>query len=107
MCKGFDGASPATAPKPSSTATRPGSNSRAGVRSPSRICPTRNETGSMPDPLTLADLPHLLETDSTARRIWLQEKGRADFAWFCRQLLGFKDMNQEHDALCEFLQHHP
>ena len=61
----------------------------------------------MPEALTLADLPRLLDTDPDAQRIWAQEKGRADFAWFCRHLLGFKDMNQEHDALCDFLQDDP
>lgn len=32
---------------------------------------------------------------------------KRDFAFFCRRILGYADMNAEHDALCEFLQQSP
>lgn len=38
-------------------------------------------------------------------RTFLQEKAKLDLRYFCRIILGFTDMNAEHDALCDFLQH--
>ena len=38
---------------------------------------------------------------------YLAEMGRQSFRYFCRELLGFHDMNKEHDALCEYLQFDP
>ena len=36
-----------------------------------------------------------------------RERAKRSLAYFCRIILGFRDMNAEHDALCEFLQHDP
>ena len=37
----------------------------------------------------------------------LRKHCQGDFAYFCRMILGYTDMNAEHEALCEFLQHDP
>lgn len=57
----------------------------------------------MPADLTL----DAIQADPLLSQAFLQEKGKADLRFFCRDILGFKDMNKEHDALCEFLQHDP
>ena len=57
----------------------------------------------MPDLLT----PEAIQADPLLTQAFLQEKGKADLRYFCRHLLGFTDMNAEHDALCEFLQYDP
>ena len=38
---------------------------------------------------------------------FVAERGRQDFAFFCREILGYKDMAAEHEELCWFIQHHP
>ena len=59
-------------------------------------------------PVTITpDLQAQLDTDPLVQQAFLQEHGKASFRWFCRAVLGFTDMNAEHEALCEFLQHHP
>ena len=53
------------------------------------------------------DFPAQLEADPILGAAFLAERGKVDFRFFCRELLGFKEMNAEHDALCEFLQEEP
>src|SRR3990167_4700886 len=48
-----------------------------------------------------------IHTDPDAATEALQARGRESLAFFCRELLGFTDMNAEHEALCEYLQHDP
>lgn len=48
-----------------------------------------------------------LATDPVYQRAYVQEMGRQSFRYFCKHLLGYADLNKEHDALCEFLQHDP
>ena len=58
----------------------------------------------MPDALTLEQK---ILTDPLYGQVFLQEKSKLDFTYFCRAILGYADMNAEHDALCEFLQSDP
>jgi len=46
-------------------------------------------------------------TDVDYGQVYLQTKARESLWYFCHTILGFTDMNAEHEALCEFLQHHP
>ena len=46
-------------------------------------------------------------TDPVYGAAFLRERARQDFTFFCRKILGFRDMNAEHEALCEFLQYDP
>lgn len=48
-----------------------------------------------------------LETTPELAQEFLRQVYQQDFFRFCRDVLGYADMNQEHHALCEFLQHHP
>ena len=62
----------------------------------------------MSDMLT-AD-PTLIEkvqSDPRYGAAFIRERAKADLRFFCRELLGFKDMNAEHEALCEYLQYDP
>lgn len=52
-------------------------------------------------------LQGLLYENLAAQTTFLQEQTRACLDCFCRVVLGFTDMNAEHDALCDFLQHDP
>src|SRR3990167_745734 len=55
----------------------------------------------------LTTVQDLLASDLDAQRLALQERSKLDLAFFCREVLGFKDMNAEHEALCAFLQDEP
>lgn len=57
--------------------------------------------------MTQEELKQKCLTDPVYGRVYLQEKAKWDFTWFCRDILGYKDMNAEHEALCEYLQHDP
>lgn len=46
-------------------------------------------------------------TDPAYGAVYLQEQAKQDHRFFCRNIMGFKDMNAEHDALCEYLQYDP
>src|SRR3990167_1412260 len=48
-----------------------------------------------------------IQTDPQYGRAYLQEVSRQDFTYFCRDVLGYVDMNAQHEALCEFLQYEP
>lgn len=48
-----------------------------------------------------------IENDETYKIAFLQEKSKANFFWFCKKILGYEDLNAEHEALCEFLQYDP
>jgi len=56
-------------------------------------------------PTTDDDLRQKILTDPLYKRAYLGAKGRKSFRFFCREILGYADMNAEHDALCEFLQY--
>lgn len=48
-----------------------------------------------------------LQTDDQYAAAALQEVARRDFLWCCRSLLGYAELNLEHEALCRFLQDDP
>jgi predicted phage terminase large subunit-like protein len=54
-----------------------------------------------------AALIEKIKVDPLYQKAFLQEKGKFSFRYFCRAILGYSDMNAEHDALCEYLQHDP
>src|SRR3990167_2683544 len=54
-----------------------------------------------------ADLIKKIQTDPLYGQAFLQEKSKLSLRYFCREVLGYKDMNAEHEALCEYLQHDP
>ena len=60
---------------------------------------------------TLTPDQHALQqkvlTDPKYARVLLQEQAKASLRFFCRTILGFSDMNAEHDALCDYLQYDP
>ena len=58
-------------------------------------------------PLTETELLHKIQTDPLYGRAYLQERSRQSLRYFCRDILGYADMNAEHEALCEFLQYDP
>ena len=58
-------------------------------------------------PLTTEELREKILTDPVYGRVFIQEKSKLSFSYFCRDVLGYKDMNAEHEALCEYLQHDP
>lgn len=57
--------------------------------------------------MTDMELWEKIQTDPLYGRVYLQERSKQDFTWFCREVLGYADLNAEHDALCTFLQHDP
>ena len=61
----------------------------------------------MPETLTDEALLQKVQTDPLYGRVWLQERSKLDFFWFCQEVLGYADLNREHQALCTFLQHDP
>jgi len=61
----------------------------------------------MPETLTDDALIQKIQTDPLYGRVYLQEMSKHSLAYFCREILGYADMNREHDALCEFLQWNP
>jgi predicted phage terminase large subunit-like protein len=58
-------------------------------------------------PMTQEELREKCLNDPAYGRLFLQEKAKLSFSWFCRDILGYKDMNAEHEALCEYLQNDP
>lgn len=48
-----------------------------------------------------------LRNEPLLQQYFLQEKSKLSFSYFCRNILGYADMNKEHEALCEYLQHDP
>ena len=64
----------------------------------------------MPDALTadpLAAIRHQVLTDPKYGRVYLQELPKRSFLYFCRHILGYADLNAEHEALCDFVQYEP
>lgn len=57
--------------------------------------------------ITETELIEKIQTDLDYSCLFLQEQSKQSLRYFCRELLGFKDMNVEHEALCEFLQFNP
>ena len=51
------------------------------------------------------ELRQKVSSDPEYQKVFLQEKGKLLFRYFCREILGFRDMNKDHDALCDFLQY--
>jgi len=49
--------------------------------------------------------PERAKVDWLTAKVILQNK--RNFIHFCRHTMGYKEMNREHEALCEFLQYHP
>lgn len=54
-----------------------------------------------------SELIKKIQTDPLYQQAFLQEKCRQSFRYFCREVMGYKDMNAEHDALCDYLQFDP
>ena len=48
-----------------------------------------------------------IKVDPVYQKALLQEMGNASLRYFCRNILGYADMNAEHDALCDYLQYDP
>ena len=67
----------------------------------------------MPD-LTLDEVREKVRTDPIYGAAFLRERSRRDLSYFCREILGYKDMIAEsqallpgysHESLCQLLQH--
>ena len=61
----------------------------------------------MPTTLTDLELWEKIQTDPLYGRVYLQELAKHDLTYFCREVLGYAELNREHHALCDFLQHDP
>lgn len=64
--------------------------------------------------LTLDEVREKVRTDPLYGAAFLRERSRRDFSYFCREILGYKDMIAEsqallpgysHESLCQLLQH--
>lgn len=59
---------------------------------------------TLPTPIDREALIEKIKTDPAYQKVFLQEKSKISLRYFCRNILGYKDMNAEHDALCDYLQ---
>ncbi len=55
-------------------------------------------------PIDREALIEKIKTDPAYQKVFLQEKSKVSLRYFCRNILGYSDMNREHEALCDYLQ---